>query len=157
VQLDAKRVAAGVEVTVDNRGAAHSFPTGVTDIREPWVEVQQLVTEDDGKVVVHYGGPVDGIVPLEAARLGSDIAGSDGGILYEHEVGEATRIPFDGRVAAGEARSLFVPVPDGIPAASLRAVLYYRNVRTTYYRLATGDMLGHAPDVVVAQAPVRDP
>jgi hypothetical protein len=157
VQLDAKRVAEGVAVTVTNRGAAHSFPTGVTDIREPWVEVQRVVTGVEGKVVVHYGGPVDGILPLDAARLGSDIAGEDGGILYEHEVGQATRIPFDGRVPAGEARSLFVPVPDGIPAASLRAVLYYRNVRTTYYRFATGDMAGHAPDVVVAQSPVREP
>jgi hypothetical protein len=157
VQLDAKRVAAGVQVTVTNRGAAHSFPTGVADIREPWVEVQQVASGGDGKAIAHYGGPIDGLVPLDAARLGSDIGGEDGGILYEHEVGEATRVPFDGRVGAGEARALFVPVPDGIPAGSLRAVLYYRNVRTTYYRFATGDPAGHAPDVLVAQTQVRDP
>jgi len=157
VQLDAKRVAGGVEVRVTNRGAAHSFPTGVTDIREAWVELQAIEGSGDAKSLVHFGGPVDGLLPPGAARLGTDIAGPDGTLLLRHEVSAATRIPFDLRVPAGEAQALFVPVPDDVATEALRAVLYYRNVRTTYYRYATGDPSGHAPDVVVAQTPVTPP
>jgi hypothetical protein len=36
------------------------------------------------------------------------------------------------------------------------AVLYYRNVRTPYYRAASGDSAGNAPDVEVARERVMD-
>jgi hypothetical protein len=155
VQLLPQRVAGGVLVTVKNRGAGHGFPTGVTDIREPWVEVQ--AKDASGKPLARFGGPdATGLVPANAARMGIDIASPDGGVLLQHELGQATRIPFDVRVPPGEAQALFVPVPQTLPAGtqSLDAVLYYRNVRTTYYRLATGDATGSAPDVEVARVGV---
>jgi predicted CXXCH cytochrome family protein len=156
IQLDAQRVAGGVQVVVTNRGAGHSFPTGVTDIREPWVEVQEL--DGSGAVVQRYGAPgEDGLLPADAARLGTDIASADGGVLFDHTLSQATRVPFDLRVPAGGAQALFVAVPPGVPAASLQAVLYYRNVRTAYYRDATQDASGHAPDVVVATTRVQAP
>jgi DNA-binding beta-propeller fold protein YncE len=156
VQLDAKRVEGGVEVIVTNRGSGHSFPTGVTDIREPWVEVQEL--DASGAVLVRYGAPgEDGLLAADAARLGTDLASAEGALLYDHQLSKATRVPFELRVPPGGAQALFVAVPSAVPAASLQAVLYYRNVRTTYYRDATGDATGHAPDVVVASTRVEVP
>jgi YVTN family beta-propeller protein len=155
VSLEAQRVAGGVLVTVHNHGAGHSFPTGVTDIREPWVELQ---TKDMSGNVIHVGGPSTdrASLPPGAARLGIDIANADGGVLYNHEVSEATRIPFDLRVPAGEAQALLIPLPlNWAPNSPLDAVLYYRNVRTTYYRAATpGDAAGSAPSVEVARVVV---
>jgi hypothetical protein len=107
---------------------------------------------------VHYGGPgADGLLPPDSARLGSDIADADGGVLVHHELSAAARMPFDLRVPANEAQSLFVAVPPSAPTSSLQAVLYYRNVRTTYYRDALGVSTGHANDVEVARTPVMVP
>jgi hypothetical protein len=148
------RVAGGVLVTVTTV-AGHSFPTGVADVREAWVEVQAL--DASGDVLARYGGPDDsGLIPPTAARLGRDLADSKGNILYDHQLSLTTRIPFDVRVPPGEAQALFVPVPDALPpgTASLAAVLYYRNVRTTYFRDATGDAGAIPPTTALATEPV---
>jgi hypothetical protein len=153
--LEATRAGGGAWVTVHNRGAAHGFPTGVTDIREPWVEVQ--AKDARGNVLARIGGPgADGLLPPGAARLGIDIAKPDGTILYKHELSQTTRIPFDVRVPSGESQALFVPLPAQPPAGTttLDAVLYYRNVRTTYYRDATGDPTAATPDVELARTQV---
>jgi DNA-binding beta-propeller fold protein YncE len=146
----------GVHVVVENVGAGHSFPTGVTDIREPWAEVQALDTA--GNVVEVYGGPDStGLIPANAARFGMDIATADGTVLYRHELTDATCIPFERVVPAMSSVEVVVPVPPALPqgASQFEAVLYYRNVRTTYYRDATGDPQGAAPTVEVARVPVQ--
>jgi hypothetical protein len=160
VSLGAQRVAGGVLVTVRNGGAGHGFPTGVTDIREPWVELQ--AKDGSGNVIARIGGPgTDGLLAAETARLGIDIAAPDGGVLYLHELSGATRIAFDVRVPAGEAQALFIALPSNVaPNTPLDAVLYYRNVRTPYYRAAAtaqpdaGDPAGAAPSVEVVRTSV---
>ncbi|MGD0526779.1 MAG: multiheme c-type cytochrome [Polyangiaceae bacterium] len=155
VQLSASAAADGVHVLVMNVGAGHSFPTGVTDIREPYLEVQAL--DANGNLVATYGGPDStGLVPLTAPRLGMDIADADGGVLYQHELTEATSVPFERLVPAQTSLELVIPLPDHLPMAAveLDAVLLYRNIRTQYYRAATGDATGHAPDVEVARVVV---
>ena len=158
LSLDAQSVAGGVLVTVHNQGIGHGFPTGVTDLREAWVELQPMAADAGGiGALAPIGGPgADGLLAPGAARLGIDIAAADGTILYGHELSEATRVPFDIRVPAGEAQALFVALPPGFPvgAVPLDAVLYFRNVRTTFYRAASGDANGTAPAVEVARAPV---
>jgi hypothetical protein len=124
-------------------------------VREPWVEVHALDANDN--VLATYGGPDStGLVPPGAARLGMDIASEDGTILYKHELTQATRIPFQRVVPAGSSLEVVVPITSSVPpnAVHLEAVLYYRNVRTTYYRGASNDPNGHAPDVLVAKTVV---
>jgi predicted CXXCH cytochrome family protein len=156
LSLQAQRVSGGVLVTVFNSGAAHSFPTGVTDIREPWVELQ--AKDASGNVLAHVGGPVTDkdLLPDGAARLGIDLAAPDGTVLLRHELTLATRVPFDARVPANEAVAFYLPLPPALPtgSASLDAVLSFRNVRTTYYRAATGDASGAAPTVELARTQV---
>jgi hypothetical protein len=160
LSLDAKSVVGGVLVTVHNHAIGHGFPTGVTDLREAWVELQPMSATGDGgpAALAHIGGPgADGVVAAGAARLGIDIAKPDGTVLYGHELSEATRIPFDVRVPAGEAQALFVPLPSALPpgTASLDAVLYFRNVRTTYFRAATASANDSAPAVELARVRVQ--
>jgi hypothetical protein len=154
LSVSAVRVAGGVEVTLTNVGAGHGFPTGVTDIKQAWVEVRQQ--GGDGGTVATYGGLDDaGSLPLSSARLGIDIAGADGGLLLEHELSEAVRVPFDVRVPPGEAQSLFVAVPDSAATGSLEAVVVFGVVRGSYYRAAVGDAGAVAPSIEMAHAQVR--
>jgi hypothetical protein len=154
IALSASQSPGAVQVVVQNK-AGHGFPTGVTDIREPWVEVQAM--DANKTVLARYGGPgQSGLLPSGAARLGIDIAKADGTVLLLHELSEATRIPFDARIGSGASTTLTVPVPSPLPqgTAELDAVLFYRNVRTTYFRAATDDASGAAEDVEVARAKV---
>jgi predicted CXXCH cytochrome family protein len=150
--VDARAVAGGVLVTLRNVGAGHDFPTGVTDIRQPWVQIEATAT--DGTKTT-YGGTQDGVLPDGAARLGIDIAQADGTILLRHELSRTTRIPFDVRVPSGEAQSLFVPVPAQAAGTTLEAVVTYGVVRATYYRAAVGDPTAAAPSIEIARAPVQ--
>jgi predicted CXXCH cytochrome family protein len=158
IALTAARQGTGagqITVTVRNRGSAHGFPTGVTDIREPWVELQAV--DGQGNVVAHYGGPAaDGTLPLDAARLGMDIATADGTLLYFHELSKSTRIPFFRTVPPLGTVDLTFTDPGALPmgATELDAVLYYRNLRTPFYRAATGDPTATAPQVEVARVVV---
>ncbi len=68
ILLVPKRADGAVVVTVKNVGSGHAFPTGVTDIREPWVELQAVGA--DGTVVQRYGGPAP-IRRSRSRRLGS--------------------------------------------------------------------------------------
>ena len=155
MSLSATRSGTSVAVTVTNKGAGHSFPTGVTDIREPWVELDAI--DATGAILARYGGvDANGLLPSSAARFGIDIAAADGGILELHQLSETTAIPFDRRVPAGGSVTVTLTAPDALPtgAAALQATLYYHNVRTSYYRAATGDDAGAAPLVTVASTVV---
>ncbi len=154
LSVAARRVPGGVLVTLKNSGAGHAFPTGVTDIREPWVELQ--ARDVSGNVVTRIGGPRAAGQPLppDAVRLGTDLARSDGTTLFAHEITDAVTVPFDVRIPAREAQALFVPLDPALPAAaSLDAVVYYRNVRLAYYLAATGGTDGLV-DVEIARVTV---
>ena len=154
IKLSIVPTTAGYRVTVNNRGVGHSFPTGVTDIREPWVEIQAF--DGQHRLLARFGGPDSaGLIPSSAPRLGIDIAQPDGRILLLHELTNTTRITFDRRVPAGGSIDIEVPVANP-PAdtATLEAVLFYRNVRTTYLRAATGDATATAPDVEVTRVTI---
>jgi hypothetical protein len=156
LRVGAVKSGSGFLVTVTNRGAGHFFPNGVPDLREAWVEVDAL---DAGKnVLLRIGGPdpVTNLIPATAARFGYDLAGADGGLLLRHELSLARAIPFDRRIPSGASVDVFIPGPASMPAGTveLDAVLYVRSVRTTYYRAATGNPTGTAPEVPVARAVV---
>jgi DNA-binding beta-propeller fold protein YncE len=151
--VEAQHVLGGVLVTLRNVGAGHDFPTGVTDIRQPWVQVD--AKDAQGNVVASFGAPADGVVADTAARLGIDIAESDGTPLLHHELSQATRMPYDVRVPSGRAQALFVPVPSQPAGTTLEAAVVYGVVRATYYRAVVGDPSAAAPSLEVARVPVR--
>ena len=156
IGLEAKRVGDAVDVTVRNRGAGHAFPTGVTDIREPWVELDAV--DAQGNLVAVYGGAAaDGTIPLDAARFGMDIATANGQLLYLHELSKSTRIPYALFVPPLGSVDVLIDAPSTLPAGAdhLDAVLYYHNIRTPYFRAATGSGTATAPQVEVARVTVQ--
>jgi len=155
ISLQAFDAPDGVHAVVINTGAGHAFPTGVTDIREPWLEAHAV--DGQGNVVASFGAPDStGLLPAGASRLGIDIAGADGGLLYRHELTEMQSIPFERVVPSGGSIEVVIPTPSTLPAGATgyQVVLYYHNVRTTYYRDATGSATGAAPAVEVARVQV---
>lgn len=153
VSLAVARAGSGYLATLTNHGAGHSFPTGVTDIREPWIELEAMDAQKH--VLARFGGPdASGLLPPDAARFGTDIAAGDGTVLLHHELSQAMRVTFDRRVPAGQSVDVFLPAPPSLPpgTSEVDAVLLYRNVRTPFYRAATGDATGTAPEVEVARA-----
>ena len=155
--VSATRSGTSVAVTLKNKGAGHSFPTGVTDIREPWIEVQAVDAQNN--VIARYGGPdpATNLIPASAARLGVDIAEADGTELFQHQFSETTRIPYQFIVAAQASANASIPVPSALPTGAdhFDAVLFYRNVRTQYYQAATGVVKSASPDVEVARMAVQ--
>jgi hypothetical protein len=153
----ATKSGASVTAEVFNAGSGHGFPTGVSDIREAWVEVQAL--DASGKRLARIGGPeADGLLPKAAARLGAQIATSDGTILLHHQLSEATRLPFDRRAMPQQHVSVTVPLPSSLPEGTteLDAVLYYRNVLTVFYRAALGDPTALPPETELARTKISD-
>ncbi len=156
IGLEAKRVGNTVDVTVRNRGSGHAFPTGVTDIREPWVELDAV--DGQGNIVAVYGGAAaDGTIPLDAARFGMDIATADGQLLYLHELSKSIRIPYALFVPPLGSVDVLIDAPSTLPAGAVQldAVLYYHNLRTPYFRAATGSGTATAPQVEVARVTVQ--
>ncbi len=153
--IQAKKTGTTVAATVFNSGSGHGFPTGVSDIREAWVEVQAL--DAGGNLLERTGGPgADGLLPKAAARLGADVATSSGTVLLRHELSEATRLPFDLRVMPQGHVSLTVNLPSTLPegTAELDAVLLYRNVLTVFYRAALGDPTAVPPETELARVKI---
>jgi hypothetical protein len=156
ITLRATRAGGGVFVAIKNRGAGHSFPTGVSDVREPWIEIQAV--DAQGNVIARYGGAdASGAIPFTANRLGMDIAKEDGTILLLHELSKTTRVPFELRVAPGATETMLVGAPTALPAGAARfeAVLYYRNVRTAFFRAAVGDVNAVPPQTELARTVVE--
>ena len=153
LDVDARQVAGGVLATLRNTGAGHDFPTGVTDIKQAWVQIE--AKDASGAVVGTYGGLEGGVLPQSAARLGIDFAQADGTVLLRHELTQATRVPFDVRIPPGEAQALFVPVPAQPAGTTLDAVVVFGVVRATYYRFAVGDPNATAPTFEMVRTAVR--
>jgi DNA-binding beta-propeller fold protein YncE len=127
-----------VVVTATNVGAAHSFPTGNSDLKEAWVELQAVDAQKT--VVARYGSALTTGIAAAPGRLGLDFARASGATLERHELSEATSVSFDRRIPAQGSVALTLGAPATLPtgATELDAVLFYRNVKTTYAHAAGG-------------------
>lgn len=138
ITLSATRGADGVHVTAKNMTAGHSFPTGVSDIKEVWVELQAV--DGQKNVVARYGSPLDGPFVPVPGRLGLEINDDSGIALQFHELALARSFRFDRRIPAQGSLDLLLSAPSTLPsgATGLDAVLYYRNIKTPYASTAGG-------------------
>ncbi len=139
VTLTATRGADGaIHVVAKNVTAAHSFPTGVADVKETWVEVQAVDAQHN--VIARYGSPLSGALTSVPGRLGLDFNDDDGLALQFHELSRARSIRFDRRIPAQGSLDLLLTAPSALPtgATQLDAVLYYRNIKVPYAAAAGG-------------------
>lgn len=101
-------------VTVTNTGAGHDLPTGLTEVREMWLEV--YLEDADGKRT-EVGRRMFNTV-LEDAEGNAPV-----------ELWDAVKIRSDDRIAARESatETYTVSLPSGVQSGALKAVLRYRS------------------------------
>jgi len=116
-----------LQVNVTNNGAGHNIPTGVTEIREMWLEV--LITDASGQTAFWSGGMDEhGEVESQAVKYYTLFKDKDGkptlkpweaaGIILDH------RIPPKGTVT----ETYTVPTSAGVTLPlTARATLHYRS------------------------------
>ncbi len=120
MQLDVPQIVApgetaAVTVTITNVGAGHYLPTGLTEVRQMWLEV---TTE----------GP-DGTSTKVGERIfGTVLKDKDG--KFPAELWDAVDVESDDRIPPREsvASTYEVTMPEGAEKSTLKAALYYKSV-----------------------------
>ena len=119
---------ASVTVTITNTGAGHYLPTGLTEVREMWLDVS--VTDAAGKVT-----------NLGEHRFGTVLKDAAG--KYPAELWDAVAVQSDDRIPPQQSvtHSYKLALPSGTDAGTLKAQLLYRSV----------------PEELAAKAGVKNP
>lgn len=102
-----------VDVTVDNIGAGHNLPTGVSNLRQMWLEVHASVNGQPYWSSGEIGS--DGTLPENAHVFGKVLGDADGNHLDMHQVWRIATIEDRTIRPSGKVVSTFM-VPPG-PAA----------------------------------------
>ncbi|MHB0866722.1 MAG: multiheme c-type cytochrome [Thermoleophilia bacterium] len=144
---------AALTVTVTNTGAGHYLPTGLTEVREMWLEV--VVTDATGKDIFHSGSVNDrGEVDLKAVMYNTTFTDKDGQPTHKPWLADKLlydrRIPPRGSDAADY--SFMVPAEASLPLRA-QATLHYRTAPQAYVDEVMGDESFPLPiiDMAVAQ------
>lgn len=113
------------EVEVTNSGAGHMLPTGVTEERQIWLEVEVFSAADE--LLAHFGAVDDhGRIADDTLILGTVFADADG--QPTHKLWRAESIISDRRIPprGTDRQAYHVSVGDGPEPALIHARLWYR-------------------------------
>ena len=108
VGLEASVKGRSLKVAVHNRKAGHHLPTGVSDLRELWLEV---TAQDAAGETVYRSGVLDaaGYLPEDAVVFHQVLGDEQGNPLTRHDIWRAAQVLEDTRIPAdGSARSSFM-------------------------------------------------
>jgi hypothetical protein len=135
---------AHIKVKVINSGAGHYLPTGLTEVRQMWLDVK--ITDAGGRVLLRSGninekGDVDENAVMYQTHLGDEkgnlvlnVAKADR-ILYDH------RIPPKGYVI--EKFAFYIP-DDAVAPLKIETTLKYRSASQSLVNVLLGD---NAPEI----------
>ncbi len=101
-----------LKTTITNGGAGHYLPTGLTEVRQMWLEV--TATDDMGNELLN-----------ERRDFGTVLKGADGS--YPVEMWDAVGIQSDDRIPPRESTSNDYSFPMATGAVTVKATLYYRS------------------------------
>jgi hypothetical protein len=113
---------------VTNFGAGHNLPTGVTDLREVWLEV--IVSGEMGEVI-YSSGRVDGNGYLDerAIRFGVTLGDAEKKPIRFHDIARARYILSDTTIPSGATHQVSYSIPLlGQKKADVKVRLLYRGV-----------------------------
>lgn len=115
-------------VQITNSGTGHHLPTGVTDLRQVWLEV--IATDNAGGVVYHSGAVDErGRLDSAAVRFGVILGDEQGQPVYLHNIARARRILQDTTLPAGEMREIRYALPPRSPTPlHVEVKLWYQSV-----------------------------
>jgi hypothetical protein len=116
LELDVPEVVEGGEVpvtiTITNSGAGHYLPTGLTEVRQMWLEV--TATDENGAEVLK-----------ERREFGTIMEDADGN--HPAEMWDAAAIYSDDRIPPRESTSNEYSFPMASGPVTVKAALYYRS------------------------------
>ncbi|MDO8735644.1 MAG: multiheme c-type cytochrome [Thermoleophilia bacterium] len=121
-----------LQVTVNNRGAGHYLPTGLTEVREMWLDID--ITDANGKTIYRSGAVGEnGSVDPKAVMYQTLFSDKDGQPTHKPWLAVATlsdnRIPPMG--SATEKYSVTVPAGTSMPL-TVKAGLRYRTASQSF-------------------------
>ncbi len=114
-----------IPVLVTNKAAGHSIPTGITELREVWLEV--VATDANGAEVFHSGALDDAGEIAEGSVVYTTVVHDETGsktTLFWNTVEKFS----DYRIPPNSTLTEEFRLPDGVSAASVTAKLHYRSV-----------------------------
>ncbi len=135
-----------VQVKVINSGAGHYLPTGLTEVRQMWLDIK--ITDSTGKVILRSGAlDENGDIDINAVKYFTQLGNSKGEPVIN--VAMADRILYDYRIPPKgyviERYAFYIPV-DAVSPLNVQVSLKYRS---TSQRLARTLLGGDAPDIPV--------
>ncbi len=140
-----------VEVRITNKGAGHYIPTGITELREMWIEL--IVTDGNGKEIYHEGAiDINGDIDSKAVVFNTKIADKKG--KETHKVWEAEKIIYDKRIppkeTVTEKRTFNIPAGSAKPI-KVTAFLKYRSINQHFVDELLGKGKIDIPEIVMTK------
>ncbi len=135
-----------IKIKVINSGAGHYLPTGLTEIRQMWLDVR--ITDANGKTILRSGaldndGKIDGDAVLYYTQLGDKKGKPVLNVAFADRVLYDNRIPPKGY--AIEKFTFYIP-SNAVSPLKVQVTLKYRSVSQSLARTLLGD---NAPEIPV--------
>ncbi len=113
-------------VTIANTGAGHKLPTGLSNVRQMWLDIT-VKEQDSGRVIYAAGQPDEDGYLAESVLLYQTVFGDGHGRPVDN-VARAREILSDNRIPPGASASQTFRLPENAPATGLTvtARLCYR-------------------------------
>jgi hypothetical protein len=139
-----------IKVKVINSGAGHYLPTGLTEVRQMWLDV--IVTDAGGRELMHSGGlDKDRRIDTNAVIYKTVLGNEKGEPVLN--VAKADRVLFDYRIPPKgyvmERYAFFIP-DDAVSPLNLRATLKYRSASQELANMLLGDDAPEMPVIDMA-------
>jgi hypothetical protein len=139
-----------VRVKVINSGAGHYLPTGLTEVRQMWLDVK--ISDARGKILLR-SGDIDekGNIDKDAVVYHTKLGNEQGEVL---NVALADRVLFDHRIPPKgymiESYAFYIP-NDAVSPLSVEANLKYRSVSQGLARMLLGEKAPEIPVIDMAK------
>jgi mono/diheme cytochrome c family protein len=135
-----------IQVKVINSGAGHYLPTGITEIRQMWLDVK--ITDASGKTILRSGAlDKDGNIDKNAVVYFTQLGNAKGEPVIN--VALADRVLYDYRIPpkgyAIEKYAFYIP-SDAVSSLKVEATLNYRSVSQPLANTLLGEK---APEIPV--------
>lgn len=144
-----KNEKASLKVKVINSGAGHYLPTGLTEVRQMWLDVK--ITDAQGKVLLHSGALDKDQNIVGDAVIYHTVFGDKNGqpvlnVAKAAQILSDYRVPPKGHVT--EEYSFFIPL-EAVSPVKVEAELKYRSIAPSLARTLLGDKAPEVPSVVM--------
>ncbi|MEN8262870.1 MAG: multiheme c-type cytochrome [Nitrospirota bacterium] len=144
-----------IRVKVTNSGAGHYLPTGLTEVRQMWLQV--TITDAEGRVILS-SGELDqkGNIDKDAVIYYTQLGNKDGAPVIN--VAKADRILYDYRIPPKgytiEKYAFSIP-PEAVSPLKVEATLKYRSASQSLARTLLGSSAPEIPVIEMTNAVER--